>query len=175
MPFIYWRMPGKLFKLCLETNVMTRNLDLASRLREVLLDGKWIANTNFRDQISQVSWEQATQQVGNLNTIALLTFHINYYLSGLLHALDTGRLTISDKFSFDLPEIKSKADWEKLVAHFLDNAEKFADRVEQMEDSLFDQPFIDEKYGSYWRNIEGVIEHCYYHLGQVSLIRKMIG
>lgn len=153
---------------------MTRNKDLASRLREVLLDGKWIANTNFRDQISQVSWEQATQQVGNLNTIALLTFHINYYLSGLVDALDTGRLTISDKYSFDLPEIKSKADWEKLVAEFLGNAEKFADRVEQMEDSLFDQPFIDEKYGSYWRNIEGVIEHSYYHLGQISLIRKMI-
>lgn len=153
---------------------MTRNIDLANRLREVLLNGKWIANTNFKDQISRVSWEQAVQKVGSLNTIALLTFHINYYLAGLLDALDTGRLTISDKYSFDLPEIKSQADWEKLVADFLINAEKFADRVEHMDDSLFDQPFIDEKYGSYWRNIEGVIEHSYYHLGQVSLIRKMI-
>jgi hypothetical protein len=43
-----------------------------------------------------------------------------------------------------------------------------------MEDALLDQPFVDEKYGSYLRNIEGVIEHSYYHLGQISLIRKMI-
>jgi hypothetical protein len=43
-----------------------------------------------------------------------------------------------------------------------------------MEDTLFDQPFVDEKYGSYQRNIEGVIEHSYYHLGQVSIIRTMI-
>lgn len=28
--------------------------------------------------------------------------------------------------------------------------------------------------GSYLRNIEGVIEHSYYHLGQISLIKKMI-
>ena len=50
----------------------------------------------------------------------------------------------------------------------------FANQVEQMEESMLDQPFADEKYGSYLRNIEGVIEHSYYHLGQVSLIRKMI-
>jgi len=30
-----------------------------------------------------------------------------------------------------------------------------------MEDSIFDQPFVDEKYGTYLRNIEGVIEHSY--------------
>lgn len=153
---------------------MTRNSDLASRLREVLLKGKWIANTNFKEQLSLVSWEQAVQRVGDLNTIAVLTFHINYYLAGLLSALDTGRLDISDKYSFDLPEIRSKADWDKLLAGFLINSEKFADRVERMDDRLLDQPFIDEKYGSYWRNIEGVIEHSYYHLGQISLIRKMI-
>jgi hypothetical protein len=43
-----------------------------------------------------------------------------------------------------------------------------------MEDYIFDKPFIDEKYGTFLRNIEGVIEHSYYHLGQISLIRKMI-
>jgi hypothetical protein len=43
-----------------------------------------------------------------------------------------------------------------------------------MDDARLDQSFVDEKYGTWLRNIEGVIEHCYYHLGQVSLIRKMI-
>ena len=43
-----------------------------------------------------------------------------------------------------------------------------------MDSSLLAQTFVYEKYGSYLRNIEGVIEHSYYHLGQVSLIRKMI-
>ncbi len=43
-----------------------------------------------------------------------------------------------------------------------------------MNDSILDQPFIEKKYGSYLRNIEGVIEHSYYHLGQISLIKKMI-
>ena len=153
---------------------MARNLAIANRLREVLLNGKWIANTNFKEQILSVNWEQAIQKVENLNTIALLTFHINYYLGGLLNFFAGGKLEIKDKYSFDLPEIKSEKDWNKLVNDFLSNSEMFANQVEQMEESMLDQPFANEKYGSYLRNIEGVIEHSYYHLGQVSLIRKII-
>jgi uncharacterized damage-inducible protein DinB len=153
---------------------MNRNITLASRLREVLLDGHWIANTNFKEQLQKTDWKQAIQKVSNLNTIAALTFHINYYMEGLLNVFNGGKLEISDKYSFDLPEIKTEQDWLQLVTTFLHNAETFASKVEQMEDTLFDQPFVDEKYGNYLRNIEGVIEHSYYHLGQVSLIRKMI-
>ncbi|SHF00971.1 DUF1572 domain-containing protein [Flavisolibacter ginsengisoli] len=151
-----------------------RNTTLASRLREVLLDGHWIANTNYKEQLQSINWKQAIQKVDNLNTIAALTFHINYYMEGLLNVFNGGKLEISDKYSFDLPEIKTEQDWNHLVSTFLRNAETFASKVAQMEDAIFDQPFVDEKYGSYLRNIEGVIEHSYYHLGQVSIIRKMI-
>jgi len=43
-----------------------------------------------------------------------------------------------------------------------------------MSEEKLDSVFIDEMYGSYRRNIEATIEHSYYHLGQVSLIKKMI-
>jgi hypothetical protein len=60
-----------------------------------------------------------------------------------------------------------------MVADFLNNAERFITLVRTMDDSKFDQPFIDEKYGTVLRNIEGVIKHCYYHLGQIVLINKL--
>ncbi len=153
---------------------MNRNINIASRLREVLLNGHWIANTNYKEQIEAVDWQQATQKIDSLNTIAALTYHINYYLIGLLNAFENGRLEISDKYSFDLPPINTELEWKKLVADFLSNATKFADKIEAMDDQTFDLPFIDEKYGTFLRNIEAVIEHSYYHLGQVALIRKMI-
>jgi len=153
---------------------MERNLLIANRLREVLLNGQWIANTNFKEQILSLNWKQATQKVGELNTIAAITFHINYYLKGLLHVFNGGELNISDKYSFDIPEIHSEMDWKIQVDDFLNNSEKFVQQVEQLPDNLLDQPFVDEKYGSYLRNIEGVIEHSYYHLGQVSLLKKII-
>jgi hypothetical protein len=95
-------------------------------------------------------------------------------MRGLLNVFNGGKLEISDKYSFDLPVINTEQDWNQLLNRFLTNAESFTCRVEQMDDAILDQPFVDEKYGSYLRNIEGVIEHSYYHLGQVSLIRKMI-
>lgn len=153
---------------------MTRSLSIANRVREVLLDGHWIANTNFKEQILNVNWSQATQKVGKLNTIAALTFHINYYLEGLLNVFNGGELDISDKYSFDLPEIQSETDWDKLVNNFLGNSEDFINQVELLADNILDEPFVDEKYGTYLRNVECVIEHSYYHLGQVSLIKKMI-
>lgn len=153
---------------------MIRNLTLANRLREVLLTGKWIANTNFQEQISNLPWQHAIEHVGNLNTIAQLTFHINYYLKGILNVLNGGDLEISDKYSFDMPEIRSEAEWNILVDDFLTQSELFAKRVELLNENWFDKPFVHEKYGSYLRNIEGVIEHTYYHLGQVVLIRKLI-
>ena len=153
---------------------MTRSMLIANRLREVLLDGYWIANTNYKEQLLSITWEESKQKIGNLNTIAALTFHINYYLVGLLNVLNGGKLEISDKFSFDLPPIKTEADWKNLVDEFLSNAEKFANRVEQMPDKKLNEPFVDEKYGDYLRNIEAVIEHAYYHLGQISLIKKLI-
>ncbi len=150
------------------------NKYLAKRLREVLLDGKWIANTNFKEQITNTSWQQAIQRVENLNNIALLTFHINYYFKGLLNVFEGRALEVKDKYSLDLPEIKSEKDWNNLVIEFVSNAEKFIHHVEIMDDNLLSQPFVKEEYGSYLRNIEAQIEHSYYHLGQVSLIKKLI-
>ena len=43
-----------------------------------------------------------------------------------------------------------------------------------MSNEKFNEPFVDEKYGLYLRNIDGMIEHSYYHLGQISLINKLL-
>ena len=153
---------------------MQRTKELANRLDEVLLNGKWIANTNYKLQIESVTWEEATQRIGTLNTIALLTYHVNYYIAGLLNVFSGGGLEIRDKYSFDMPPIESETDWLRLKNEFLVNSEMFVKEVANLTDEKLDAPFVDEKYGTYLRNIEAVIEHCYYHLGQISLIRKMI-
>lgn len=147
---------------------------LARRFREVILDGKWIANTNFKQHLSNTTWKEATKKVGTLNTIAALTFHINYYIDGVLNVFKGGDLEIRDKFSFDAPPIESKVDWDNLCQSLFDNAQVFSDYVEKLSPTELEEAFVDIKYGSYRRNIEGMIEHSYYHLGQISLLKKMI-
>jgi uncharacterized damage-inducible protein DinB len=153
---------------------MKRSELIANRLREVFLNGYWIANTNYKDQLLNITWQQAIYQVADLNTIAALTYHINYYLVGILNVFEGDPLEIKDQYSFDLPLIQSEEDWKKLVEEFLANSAAFADEVARMPDEKLDQVFVNEKYVTYLRNIEGVIEHSYYHFGQIVLIKKLI-
>ena len=153
---------------------MSSTSQLAKRFREVMLDGLWIANTNFKDQLKDISLEQATAKVGSLNTIAMLTFHIDYYIPGLINVFEGGDLEIRDQFSFDLPSIESQEKWEELLHKLWNDSEKFAVLLEQMPDYKMNEVFVDKKYGTYLRNIDGMIEHAYYHLGQITLIKKLL-
>jgi hypothetical protein len=153
---------------------MDRTKLIANRLNEVLLNGEWIANTNIKKQIEGLTWQQANLKIGNHNSIAELTFHINYYLGGVLNVLMGGDLEIQDKYSFDMEPITSEKDWQNLVLNYISNANKFIGKVEFLDDEILEKPFVKKEYGSYERNIEGLIEHSYYHLGQISLIKKLV-
>ncbi len=146
---------------------------IAKHLREVHTGGNWTAS-NLRDNIAGLDWQQATTQVHNLNTIAALVFHMNYYVSTVLKVLQGGALDASDKFSFQVPLISCQEDWEKLRDKTLTDAETFASLVEQLPESKLWEDFADNKYGSYYRNLHGIIEHIHYHLGQVAVIKKIL-
>lgn len=152
---------------------MTLTNQIANQFREVLLNGTWVSS-NYKAQISDVSWEQANTKIGSLNTIAALTFHINYYVAGVLNVLEGGSLDIRDKYSFDMPPVESKEDWDKLLDKMWNDAEKFASLVDQMPDEKLSETFVEKKYGDYRRNLHGIIEHSYYHLGQIVLIKKLL-
>lgn len=153
---------------------MNQSFQIANRFREVILNGTWIANTNFKDQLVDSDWQIATKKVDSLNTIAVLAQHIHYYISGILNVFNGGTLDIKDQFSFDFAEINAQEQWNLVLNKFWNDAEIFARKVETMSDEKLDSVFVDEKYGSYRRNIEAMIEHSYYHLGQIVLIKKML-
>lgn len=153
---------------------MNQSLQIANRFREVILNGTWIANTNFKDQLVNSDWQIATKEVDSLNTIADLAQHIHYYISGILNVFNGGTLDIKDQFSFNFPPIESQEQWNLFLNRFWNDSEEFARKVEAISDEKLESVFVDEKYGTFKRNIEAMIEHSYYHLGQIVLIKKML-
>ncbi|MCY7310774.1 MAG: DUF1572 family protein [Chitinophagaceae bacterium] len=147
---------------------------IAKRFREVILNGIWIANTNYKEQLISLNWEVATTKINLLNSIAILAQHIHYYINGINNVFKGGTLEIKDKYSFDFPIINSQNEWESFLNRFWHDTEEFALLVEQMPDEKLKQVFVDEKYGTYQRNVEAMIEHSYYHLGQIVLIKKLL-
>lgn len=146
---------------------------IARHFREIHFGGNW-TDSNLKDHLADVTWQQATTQVYSFNTIAALVYHMNYYVSAVLKVLQGAPLNARDKYSFDLPPILSQEDWEKLLDKTRTDAENFATLIEQIPESKLWENLADEKYGNYYRNIHGIIEHTHYHLGQIVLVKKML-
>ncbi|MDP3314046.1 DUF1572 family protein [Lutibacter sp.] len=147
---------------------------IAKRFREIILNGTWVANTNYKAQLSNLNWKIATTKFDSFNTIAVLAQHIHYYLNGIKNVFEGGTLDIRDKYSFDFTPIQSQIEWETFLNKFWNDAEELASLIEQIPNKKLKQVFVDEKYGTYQRNIDGMIEHSYYHLGQIVLISKIL-
>jgi hypothetical protein len=145
----------------------------AKHFREVFFGGNWTWS-NLKDNLAGVTWQQATTQVHSFNTIATLTYHIHYFVNAALKVLQGGPLDAHDKFSFDHPPINSQQDWENMLDKVWSDAEKFANLVETLPENKLWEDFTDKKYGNYYRNILGIIEHTHYHLGQIALIKKIL-
>jgi hypothetical protein len=152
---------------------MNLTAQIAKQLRDAWFGGNW-TSSNLKDNLAGVTWEQATTRVHSFNTIVALVYHINYYVSVVLKVLQGEPLNASDKYSFDHPPIRSSEDWENLLNRTWTDAEDFARLIEELPESKLWEDFADGKYGNYYRNIHGIIEHAHYHLGQIVLIKKIL-
>lgn len=151
---------------------MSFSKQFAKHIRELHF-GPSLVGTSLKDALDGVDWKQATKQVDNLNTIAMLVFHINYYISAILKVLQGGPLDAHDKYSYDMPPVTSEADWQELLDRIWSEAEQFAELVEKMPEKELANPMDTGKYGNWFKNLLIIQEHSSYHLGQILLIRKM--
>ena len=146
---------------------------IAKLFRDVHYGGNWTA-VNLKETLADINWQQATTKLYSFNTIAMLVYHINYYVSAVIKVLQEEPLNASDKYSFDLSPIQSPEDWQQLLNKTWSDAENFSMLVEQLPENKLWDTFVHEKYGNYYRNLHGVMEHCHYHLGQIILIKKLL-
>lgn len=146
---------------------------IAKHVYEVHFGGNWTV-TCVKDVLSNITYEQAVFNRTGFNSIAKLTYHINYYISEVLKVLEGQELQASDKESFQLPTPFTDHNWDLLKAKTLTDAEQFSTLVKELPEDIWDTHFTNEKYGSYFRNMIGIVEHTHYHLGQIVILKKLM-
>lgn len=152
---------------------MSQAAQIARHFREMHFGGN-TTGVHFEGVLDGVTWEQASRRVHGFHSIATFVFHVNYYIDAVLQVLRGGPLDAHDKFSFDAPAIESADDWAQLLAKFWGDAEAFAELLEAMPDDTLWENMADPKYGNWYRNLHGIIEHSHYHLGQIALVKKLV-
>lgn len=146
---------------------------MAKHFHDVHFGGNW-TTTNVYDILKDVTLSEALAHVESCNTIATLAFHINYFVLALNQVLRGEHLTANDTFSFSHPTFSSPQDWQNFLDKIFDDAREAVALIELLPENNIFEPFFDTKYGNYYRNINGIIEHTHYHLGQIVLIKKLL-
>ena len=135
---------------------MNLTKQIAKHIKEVYFGGNW-TSVNLKETLKDVTWQQATTQVHSLNTIAVLVYHIDYFVIAVMEVLKGKPLDAHDKYSFDLLPIISQQDWENLLNKTFTNAETFAGLVEQLPENKLWEDFSDNKYGNYYKNLHELL------------------
>jgi len=146
---------------------------IAKHVRDFHFGGNY-TGVNLKQTLEDLTWQEATAKYKSLNTIAALVFHIHYYMDAVLKVLQGNPLDAHDEYSYHHPVIESEDDWQNLLNRVYSVADQFARSIENLEDARLDEDFLDGKYGSYFRNLEGIIEHANYHLGQIAILKKLL-
>lgn len=152
---------------------MVTSKNIAKHFKEAYFGGNWTVS-NLKDNLKDLSWQDATKKVQSLNTIATLVFHIHYFVEVAKRVLEGGPLEGKDELSFAHPPINSQKDWDDFLRHVFASGEQFANLIEKLPDEKLWENFTDPKYGIYYRQLHGIIEHTHYHLGQIALIKKLL-
>jgi uncharacterized damage-inducible protein DinB len=146
---------------------------IASHLRQVHEGGNW-TSVNLIDTLKDVDWKMATTKIEGFNTIAGLVYHMHYYVREMIPVLQGQPLTAHDALSYDVSAISQSENWTNLVNKTIASARTLALLIEAMPDDRLSSIFDQEKYGTFHRNLWGVIEHSHYHLGQIVLLKKWL-
>lgn len=152
---------------------MNLSAQIAKHLRDVHFGGNW-TSVNLKETLTDVNWQQATTKVHSFNTIAALVFHMDYYLDLVIKVMQGGPLDGKDQYSWEMPSISSEEQWQQLLNKTWSDAETLAALIEKFPEDQLANNFLDGKYGSNFRNLEGIVEHCHYHLGQIVVLKKLL-
>ena len=152
---------------------MTLSSQIAKHFHEVHFGDNW-TEVNLKQTLSDVRLEEAIIKIDSLNSIAALVYHCHYFVHALLGVLKENKLNAHDKFSMDAPPMNNEMEWQNFLKMTFDEALETVALIEKLPESTWWGNFTDAKYGNWYKNVNGTIEHTHYHLGQISLLKKMI-
>jgi uncharacterized damage-inducible protein DinB len=146
---------------------------IATHLQEAFAGNNW-SEVNVKDTLDGITYPEAVMVTSaSSNTIAALLYHMTFYNRAITQRLQGIEPEISAANGFDLQPISSEHDWEQLKKNAFDTVNELARAIRHFPDERLEEENPKGK-GSFYKKLQGVIEHNYYHLGQIVILKNLI-
>jgi hypothetical protein len=152
---------------------MTIPEQLAENLLTVFEGGNW-TEVCIVDVLYDVSYiEASTKTPASPNTIAGLVHHLMYWNGVILQRIQNHDPQIPESNGFDVQALATEKDWQLLIEQTKHSYIKLAEAIKRFPTERLNAPTNFGK-SNFGKNLFGIVEHAYYHLGQMVMIKKMV-
>lgn len=150
---------------------MSKSAFIASRIHALFFGPNW-TETSLSELIQNHRFAEFLNSKVGTNSAASVLFHIHYYQKAQLSVLQGGPLLARDSESFDHPKWVNESDWLSFGSMVIDTGKDLEATIVSLPESTWSEPFVKAEYGSYETNLVGMLEHSYYHFGQLRRALK---
>jgi uncharacterized damage-inducible protein DinB len=152
---------------------MTMTEQLAENLLNVFEGENW-TEVSIADILFDISYVEAGQKTAaSQNSIAGLVHHLLYWNSVILQRIQNDDPEIPEINGFDVQVLASERDWQLLIAQTRRSFTELAEAIKLFPPDQLNHPTNFGK-STFRKNLFGIVEHAYYHLGQIVVIKKLI-
>jgi hypothetical protein len=146
---------------------------IAQHVTEAAEGVNW-TEVDLKNVLSDISFEEAvTKTIASPNSIAEIVYHLNYYNNRLLARVNGINNAPDEANGFDMPALQNEEEWNALRANNILSARTLADAVGKIDDDkIFD--LNPANHQTFYKNLHGCVEHVYYHLGQIFILKNLI-
>jgi uncharacterized damage-inducible protein DinB len=149
---------------------------LTEKIEKVYNGNPWYGNS-IKSVLNDIDPKIAfTKAARNVHTIAELVVHIIAWREFVISKIKSDNdFKITQKLSFDWKRIdrNEKTAWKSLLNALEKNQHEILTTLKKLDDDFLKLPVSRRRYNVEFL-IEGGIQHDIYHLGQISLLKKMI-
>jgi uncharacterized damage-inducible protein DinB len=146
---------------------------VAQHLLDVYKGNNW-TEVNIADTLKDVTLSEAIIVTeASSNTIAALVHHLAFWNRAMTARLKGLEMKIPEDNGYCTPELKTEADWQRIRNDNLASATERAETISNIDKERLFQPIVPGR-SSIYKNVQGMVEHIHYHLGQIVILKKLI-
>jgi len=144
------------------------------KLFESLYDGSPWIDVTIVGTVKNITAEQAAKKINtDRNSIWEIVNHLIYWRLTVLQRMQGTIVVFPDSNYFEPVKNTSESAWKNTLEKFKDSQQKWIDFLETFSENDFEK-LVQNKTMTYYEHIHGIIQHDSYHLGQITLLSKLI-